>query len=115
MKHTPGPWTVHETPEHLYGNSPDHAIHVFGANGGYALFTRHFQYGQKKQGSKFYRYENFDTVKANMRLAAAAPELLEALQIAAGFIESGESCGYDFFEVRAAWRRAFAKAEGVTE
>jgi hypothetical protein len=45
-------------------------------------------------------------------LRTAAPTLLHALRMAAGFIESGESAGHTFFEVREAWRNAIAAAEG---
>lgn len=41
-------------------------------------------------------------------LQAKAARLAAALRLAAGFIESGESAGADFFEVRAAWRTALA-------
>lgn len=45
-------------------------------------------------------------------------QLAEALRMAAGFIESGESAGHTFFEVREAWRNALeahAKAQPALE
>lgn len=101
MKHTPGPWEIWELQDR------DYSVEIASVEAGCTV------------GAAYHINDDpvtpCEETMANARLIASAPELLEALQIAAGFIESGESCGYDFFEVRAAWRRAFAKAEGVTE
>ena len=88
MKHTPGPWDV-------CGD-----VDITGPQGEFVA-TAHVP-GSEVGTAREY---------ANARLIAAAPDLLEALRMAAGFIESGESAGHSFFEVRQAWRNAIAKVQ----
>lgn len=94
-KHTPGPWQVNGS--HIYSADPDRAIlaqaHNPGCNGG-----------------------DFQLV-ANIRLIAAAPDLVEALTLLhAEMVASGNAGSEDYGWSKAisATRAAIAKARGET-
>jgi hypothetical protein len=87
MKHTPGPWAIskHATPEH----SP--------------------QFGVYPEGGRDLAIVKGDNAKADAKLIAAAPDLLDALRACAAFIENNGTTE-EFFIVRDAWRNAIAEA-----
>lgn len=92
-QHTPGPWeivpTVSSDRLNIFSANPDNAYHV-----------GTFISGSRRELPEF---------RANVRLIAAAPELLEALEFIAADIEQG-------IRGKGAWlklaRAAIAKAKG---
>lgn len=97
-KFTPGPWRM--------GEKSDNWWSVFtNENKKVAIIQPIHKPGNREK-------DDFDTETANARLIAAAPDLLEALQMAARFIEDGDNSPHTFFECREAWRNAFAKVAG---
>lgn len=84
-QHTPGPWT--------FGYTGASGYCIYGAGQHIAISILY-----KKDGGE-----------ANARLIAAAPELLEALRLCAGFAEA-----YGQPETRDQVRAAIAKATGST-
>ena len=78
-KHTPGPWIVEETPEHLWIGPPRHNSHKLES-----IVT-------DIDNSTDYLPAVRDTRIANARLIAAAPEMLEALMEAGIFLYKHES------------------------
>jgi hypothetical protein len=87
--HTPGPWTIEES---NVGYGP--CYYIEGGDGSYVI------HGEGTAWS--------ESDKANARLIAAAPELLEALKVAADALGSEEGMAAAY---RLA-REAIAKAEG---
>lgn len=71
MTHTPGPWTTH-------GPSPGHQIRNMDDGGDYAIIN-----DGKIIAEAFHRVgeTRYEDAKANARLIAAAPNLLEACEI----------------------------------
>lgn len=91
VKHTPGPW---ETEENSYGNEID----VYPVKDGPPPIGRWAEICTVKD------YENDEEMRANARLIAAAPDLLEAAHNAlAGGVPK---------EIAVALRLAISKAEG---
>ena len=97
MAHTPGPWVVRE-PE------SDELHEIYAESGGELICYPVWTHNQK----------------ANIPLIAAAPELLEALRLAADAIDfaqaqvDSENDRYTLCKRLVAVKRAIAKAEGVT-
>jgi hypothetical protein len=100
-KHTPGPWKYHMG---LYDGMPPHAR-------GYIYPVDH-----KIEGFNMYtdisgdKYEDRDEVEANARLIAAAPELLEALELVRVGLDMGNADYNPAVKERVA--AAIAKATG---
>ncbi|MBU6336083.1 MAG: hypothetical protein KGS47_16970 [Chloroflexi bacterium] len=91
-KHTPGPWAAHD--KAAYGTS----------------ITNGSITGQYIADVQMYRGLTLDEYKANVRLIAAAPDLLASLRV---FVERAwSSCRFSDAEVAAA-RAAIAKATGA--
>ena len=91
--HTPGPWTANgaDVAKPYYINGPDGEVIVNGSNEEYGVIGR-----------------------ANARLIAAAPELLEACMTADSILQvPGHGREYD--EIRNMLKDAIAKATGETE
>lgn len=90
MSHTPGPWQVNPDIPHLVGNGTAEVANLY--------------WGELISGME---------MRANARLIAAAPELLEALK---AVIEWDDDCpfmlGEGFGELRERIETAIAKAEG---
>ena len=93
-KHTPGPWTYFENDRHVMSQ-------------GYEMPSICQTPKGKQSKNKHWQ--------ANARLIAAAPDLLEALELSLNFIQNTESemgveltCGVNA-------RAAIAKAKGKTE
>ncbi len=102
-KHTPGPWTAYDAA--AYGTSIKH-----GSMTGQCIAAVHLYQGL-----------SVETYAANVRLIAAAPELLEALEHLAAIAGTGllhrqsldkQGMVELFEEARAAARAAIAKATG---
>jgi len=91
-KHTPGPWAMDED---KYGEEID----VYPLKDGPPPMGRWAEICTVKD------YESQDEMRANARLIAAAPDLLEALKLACELLEYG---GFDMEKFHA----AIAKAEG---
>ena len=87
--HTPGPWRL------KLGKGVQYTYLVSDRNGQDIANWAHYPNATKAQ------------TKANARLIAAAPELLDALQ---GFIEGAESMGWCTEKARAAIARATGEA-----
>ena len=100
LKHTPGPWDL------------DVRGYTFIVSGGIGYITRDVC---RMDASTMAAFEQ----KANARLIAAAPDLLEALQNAKGFLDTPISRrrneGDSFYgEIVASLNAAIAKAENPT-
>ena len=90
MAHTPGPWMV---AENLFGNTASYEVYTHTeSKSGKGGYTRICQITPKDQ-------------KANARLIAAAPELLEALENCLGFVVAHPQLTEDL-------RNLIAKARG---
>ena len=99
--HTPGPWTVH------WGMAQ-------GGEGHFIMDSRDLQQFSHIATVTFHDDEN-DT-KANARLIAAAPELLEACQMLVALEDSGaHDADTRWKRARRDMRAAIAKAEGRGE
>ncbi len=84
-KHTPGEWVV--------GDAPDSRVAVYAGNACIAVVGE----------------QGYPVIDADARLIAAAPELLEALEL----VENAfSSCTYDRVLVRRRVNAAIAKAKG---
>lgn len=98
IKHTPGPWFIDSdgegkpnaivTSTHDKDGIDDDVCEVYGGNS-----------------------DNCDTREANAHLISAAPDLLSACKLMAGYIARPEGFG-DTFEIMAKAVEAIAKAEG---
>jgi len=90
MSHTPGPWKV---AENLFGNTASYEVYAnVETKSGKGGYTRICQITPRDQ-------------KANARLIAAAPELLEALENCLGFVVAHPQFTEDL-------RNLIAKARG---
>ena len=90
MSHTPGPWKV---AENLFGNTASYEVYAnVETKSGKGGYTRICQITPRDQ-------------KANARLIAAAPELLEALEKCLGFVVAHPQFTEDL-------RNLIAKARG---
>ena len=93
--HTPGPWKAEGTC--VYALNGDRSnIFFCGVQGGYTEQNRHRSVRTK-----------CDELLANARLIAAAPELLEALELCEEALEDGH-----WSNLKALVRDAIAKAKG---
>lgn len=92
-EHTPGPWRIDERPSH---------VGVLGGDG-------------KKVAEAWLAFRDSETYWANARLIAAAPDLLEALQMLhdsnAEYGRINNLGGYDNNDMKAS-RAAIARAKG---
>ena len=90
MSHTPGPWKV---AENLFGNTASYEVYAnVETKSGKGGYTRICQITPRDQ-------------KANARLIAAAPEMLEALENCLGFVVAHPQFTEDL-------RNLIAKARG---
>jgi hypothetical protein len=90
MSHTPGPWKV---AENLFGNTASYEVYAnVETKSGKGGYTRICQITPRDQ-------------KANARLIAAAPEMLEALENCLGFVVAHPQLTEDL-------RNLIAKARG---
>lgn len=96
-KHTPGPWVAQIDKHIKRGRKPLPRMALVMVGGGQAIDCT-------------YSGVDFEESAANARLIAAAPEMLEALKAALGFLEDEGVLGDLPDEMRA----AIAKAEGRT-
>jgi hypothetical protein len=97
VKHTPGPWEIKEM-------SLRDGLGIFASDNMCALAIVYPEIGQR-----------FDEGKANARLIAAAPELLEALQTFVQYATNGNHPRWKAYLTTVAGARmldAIAKAEG---
>lgn len=110
-KHTPGPWTVissdpqaefYEDGELSYFNP----LTVSVPGGGQDICS--FEY----DGSPISRNASVEEIKANARLIAAAPELLEALEVISEAIDAYGGDLHNKLEGVQAVRDAIAKVRG---
>ncbi len=102
-KYTQGEWT-------LAGN-PLQVVEYNGGRGPFRLIVEAW-HGDQITGTGNSGI-SFDEAKGNARLAAAAPELLEALQALAGAVDSFVNGAEDWPELQLA-RAAIAKVLGET-
>lgn len=82
--YTKGPWKTFSN-RNMRTQGMSLVTHIFSAEGGSALFTHYYQINDNEEP-----YENFEEVDSNFRLAAAAPEMLEALSYWIPFIQGQE-------------------------
>jgi len=94
MKHTPAPWKFYTSPQ-------PNGCPIVGTYNGLMVAMLAHSINEKDQK---------ETAIANARLIAAAPELLEALEMA---IQIGDQCSRGFLaEFHAKAKAAIAKAKG---
>lgn len=116
-KHTPGPWTVDENTLAGYGDNGSN-FYVVAPNQDRhdgSIATLPMQHRLLDYGAT----PEYECAKANARLIAAAPELLEACKL---FVEAIDGCAYPAEDAGLviaapmdAIRAAIAKAEGTSE
>ena len=102
--HTPGPWRYECT---------NAGVRVEATDGHIAIACRIMQNNWRNTfGKELNVHRNLQEVKANARLIAAAPELLEAARAAAGHVCTAFECGEDRHACppQAFLRAAIAKA-----
>lgn len=99
-KHTPGPWSV---PHFADENSACACSYVFSdAQRGFGAIAT-VQFGGEN--------ESYGTAKANANLIAAAPDLLEALELMASDYMRKDGLGFDLIASSIMFK-AIAKARG---
>jgi hypothetical protein len=112
--HTPGPWSVHEHMggDHVTDCLPSFTAHTvyIGAGGVLIGQVEAYMYEPGYKADGYPRIADFDVNRANARLIAAAPELLQALR--ALMARDLEHRLNGFPEVEAA-RAAIARATGA--
>jgi hypothetical protein len=96
-EHTPGPWIAF----HVH---PNPTVCINGLDGGFIGEV----FEMDRQGRRGVN----DVVKANARLIAAAPELLEALKLALDEIHYPGALRHMGIDLEKAINRVIAKAEG---
>ena len=98
MNHTPGPWTTDRKGMHGVAN--------------YTIIGTPINW--HAEIARVYHGDRFADFDANVRLIAAAPELLDALKAMVSYIQTGAHEGGELKTCLADAVAAIAKAEGQT-
>lgn len=104
-KHTPGPWNFDS------GYIDTHAVDDDGSTDYIILAELHSTFGPDKYGVNQWMLPP-EEYEANGRLIAAAPEMLEALQMFLAYNDQGAPLSFDTDAMWAKARSVVAKIEG---